>query len=218
VNLRHASAIVLLLAAAPGLSSCFTGERPELMIDDTIPPLSDQAAAAVIDSLESGFPTPFTVNYTVTTRYGGLVAQASVSHDPAFGTSVSIAEVRYLTQPDGTTRTCSTITGDCVPGIDETRVSNRQLTSSIFTTSTAERIRQDLKVAVADSTPSSVDLAGHPATCVAIPVVDSNGSRREKGYCVFTDLHVVASLDTADLLIEPVSVIDSADAALFTAG
>ena len=197
---RRTSLVALLPLCVVTLSACFTGERPELMIDDTIPPLSDQAASAVIDTLESGFASPFTVTYTVTTRYGGLVAQAAVSHDPELGTSVNIAEVRYLTQPDGTTRTCSTITGDCVPGIDETRVSNRQLTSSIFTTSTAERIRQDLKVAVADSASTSVDRAGRQATCVAIP-----------------DLNVVASLDTADLLIEPVSVADSADAALFIA-
>lgn len=197
------------------LAGCFTGERPTLLVDDTIPPLSDRAAAAVVAALDGGLSAPFTATYTVTTRYGGLVAQASISHDPSLGTSVNIAEVRYLTKPDGSTFTCSTITGACAPGIDETRVSNRQLTSTIFTSSAAERVRQDLKVAVADSVASSVELAGRPATCASIPVVDSNGARREKSYCTYDDFHVIASLDTADLLIEPVSVVDSADATLF---
>ena len=205
-----------VLCLVSGLSSCFTGERPTLVSDGTIPPLVDEAAGDVIDSLDSGLAAAFTVSYTVTTRYGGLVADASLSHDPALGTSVNVAEVRYITRPDGSTLTCSTITGECSPGIDETRVSNRQLTSSIFTTSTAERMRQDLKVAVADSVGTTPEIAGRVATCAAIPVVDANGLRRDKTYCSFADLGVVASIDTADLLIEATAVTNAADQTLFT--
>lgn len=204
--------------AGVALAGCLTGERPTLLVDDTIPQLSDRPAMEVIDALDSGLVAPFTITYKVTTRFGGLVTAASVSHDQARGTSVTIAEVRYLTRPDGSTLTCSTVTGACVPGLDETRVSDRQLTSSIFTASAAERIRQDLRVAVADSTPSSLDLAGRTATCVVVPVVDSNGILHEKHYCVFADLHVIAMLNTADLLIEPMTVLDEADAALFATG
>ena len=204
------------LCVVAGLSGCLTGERPTLLVDGTIPPLADGAAAVVIDSLEIGPSTAFTVSYTVTTRYGGLVTDASISHDPMLGTSVNVSEVRYITRPDGSTLTCSTITGDCSPGIDETRVSNRQLTSSIFTISTAERMRQDLKVAVADSVGSNLVIASRDATCAAIPVVDANGLRRDKTYCSYTDLGVVASIDTADLLIEATGVIDSANQSLFS--
>lgn len=202
----------------PSLSGCFTGERPELLSDRTLPPLSDEAASSVIASLGSTPTVPFTVTYTVVTRYGGLEADASLAFDPELGTSVNIAEVRYLTKPDGSTLTCSTITGDCVTGIDETRVSDRQLTSSIFTVSAAERIRQDLKVAVADSTTGPTEIAGRPTACAVIPVVDSSGVRREKSYCSFTEFGVVALLDTADLLITTVEVQTTADPSYFTGG
>jgi hypothetical protein len=205
-----------IVVATLALTGCFTGERPTLLVDQTIPRLADEAATAVITVLDTPPTAPFTVTYTVTTKYGGLVTEATVGYDPALGTSVNIAEVRYLSRSDGSTLTCSTISGDCTPGIDETRVSDRQLTSSIFSASAADRMRQDVKVAVADSVASTTDVAGRPATCATIPVVDSSGLRREKVYCAFANLGVIASLDTADLLIEADEVLDTADPTLFT--
>ena len=55
------------------------------------------------------------------------------------------------------------------------------------------------------------------ATCSAIPVVDSNGATQSKTYCAFTDLGVVASLDTADLAITALSFTATTSADQFSA-
>lgn len=199
------------------LSSCFTGKRPTLMPDETVPVVSDTAIQAVIDVLNSTATSNFTIAYEVVTKFGDLHTAATLAYDPSLGTSITIADVRYNYSVSGTTLTCSTITTDCTPGIDESRVSDRQLVSTIFKKATIDRMQQDSRFAVGSAVASNEFIVDKSATCSAIPVVDSNGAAQSKTYCAFTDLGVLASLDTADLTITALSFTATTTADQFSA-
>lgn len=199
------------------LTGCFTGQRPTLIVDSTVPPVSDVLAQNVIAILEITPSASFTVSYEIVTKYGDIHTAASMAFDPALGVSITIAEVRYIYAADGTTQTCSTITGACTPGIDESRVSDRQLVSTIFKSSAIERIRQDTRVAVGSAVASVSTIVENQTSCIAIPVVDANGAAQSKTYCVFIDLGVIASLDAADIAITALSVVMSAAPEQFSA-
>ncbi len=199
------------------LSGCFTGERPTLMPEKTVPAVSDAAIQEVITILNSAPTSIFTIAYEVVTKFGDLHTAATLAFDPSSGTSITIAEVRYIYLANGTTLTCSTITSDCAPGIDESRVSDRQLVSTIFKKATTERMQQDARVAVGSAVASDEVIVDNNASCSAIPVVDGNGATQSKTYCAFTDLGVVASMDTADLMITALSFTASATADQFSA-
>lgn len=195
-----------MLCAGALLQGCFTGPRPTLLSPITIPTVEDQSAQRVIDILASGATLTFTVNYRVLTKFGNLSSDAVFAHHPDFGNSISVGDVRFIYAPDGTSFTCSTITGECKPGIDESRVSDRQLVSTIFQSSAIERILQDTRVAVGKGISTTSSVNDQPTTCTAIPVVDSNAATQEKTYCAFQNLGVLARLETADLSILAISV------------
>ena len=212
--------VKLLASASVGalvLSGCFTGERPTLMPEKTVPAVSDTAIQEVIAILNSTPTSNFTIAYEVVTKFGDLHTAATLAFDPSSGTSITIAEVRYIYLANGTTLTCSTITSDCAPGIDESRVSDRQLVSTIFKKATTERMQQDARVAVGSAVASDEVIVDNNASCSAIPVVDGNGATQSKTYCAFTELGVVASMDTADLTITALSFTASTTADQFSA-
>lgn len=169
----------------------------------------------MIDILALGAPLTFTVNYRVLTKFGNLSSDAAFAHHPDFGNSISIGDVRFIYAPDGTSFTCSTDTGECKPGIDESRVSDRQLVSTIFQSSAIERILQDTRVAVGMGSSTTSSVNDQPTTCTVIPVVDSNAATQAKTYCAFDNLGVLASLETADLSISAISVTLDAQADQF---
>lgn len=211
---RLATVAAVVVAAC---SACFTGARPKLVTEATIPRLDDSAIGTVAEILAAGPPdVAFTVDYTIVTKLGGQTTTARLANDPLLGTSLVVAEVRYVWPADGQRWTCSTITNECESGIDETRVSDRQLTSEFWGPSIVERLRQDVSFAVRDADGRAGDVAGRTATCVDVPVVDSSGSPRTKSYCAFDSLGVVAMFDTADLTVTATAVTDSADPASFS--
>ena len=199
------------------LSGCFTGERPTLVPNETVPAISDVAIQDVVTILESSPATAFTINYEVVTKLRDLHTAATLAYDEALGTSVTIAEVRYIYSVNGTTLTCSTITGDCSPGIDESRVSDRQLVSTIFKQAAVDRMQQDSRVAVGSAVASQEVIVDNNATCSAIPVVDSNGATQSKSYCAFAQLGVIASMNTADLSVTALSYSATATVDHFSA-
>jgi hypothetical protein len=204
-----------MLCAGVLLQGCFTGPRPTLLSPATIPTVDDQSAQTVIDVLASGTTLTFTVNYRVLTKFGNLSSDATFAHHPDFGNSMSVGDVRFIYAPDGTSFTCSTTTGECKPGIDESRISDRQLVSTIFQSSAIERILQDTRVAVGIGTSTTSSVNDQPTTCTAIPVIDSSATAQKKTYCAFDNLGVLASLETADLLISAISVTLVANAEQF---
>lgn len=215
-NLRSFVAVAVSVLSSGLLASCFTGERPRLVTDETLPPIDDSAISTVLEILDAPTgDTAFTVVYRVTTKFGGQTTDGSVVVDPLNGTSVQIADTRYITRLDGSTVTCSTITSTCTPGVDETKVADRMLNSRIFRQAMADRLRQDSTVAVGDTTLERRSVAERPASCVSVPVVDSSGITQQKSYCAFDGLGVLASFDGADLFIDTERVLPSADPAAF---
>lgn len=208
------SSLAVVMTAT--LSSCVTGPRPTLEPADTVVPLADPAAAAVVDALATSPTSSFTIEYDIVTNFGGQTTRAVVSVDEILGTSVEIGDTRYLFTAEGTTSTCSTTTLECSTGIDETRVSDRQLTSTFFKQSAIERIRQDARVAVGPATgyEGSAD-SERPSVCADFTVVDSQGASRTKTYCALTDYGVIATMEIADLSVRTVLVEDSVDPARF---
>ncbi|MGA1156804.1 MAG: hypothetical protein ACO3WI_04590 [Ilumatobacteraceae bacterium] len=207
----------VLVGASLLLAGCVTGERPRLMTDETLPPVDDSAISTVIDILTAPPDgTAFTVEYRITTKFGGQTTEGSVVVDPLNGTSVQIADTRYITRLDGSTLTCSTVTNSCVPGVDETKVADRMLNSRIFRDAMVDRLRQDANVAVGDSTLERRSIADRPSSCAEVPVVDGSGFTQQKSYCVFDGLGVLASFDGADLFIDTEQVLPTADPAVFS--
>lgn len=202
---RLAQLVVAVSMSALVLSSCFTGERPTLIPNETVPAVSDVAIQDVVSILESTPATAFTITYEIVTKFGDLHTAATLAFDAAFGTSITIAEVRYIYAANGTTLTCSTITSNCSPGIDESRVSDRQLVSTIFKQAAIDRLQQDSRVAVGSAVASQEIIVDNDATCSSIPVVDGKGATQSKKYCAFNQLGVIASMDTADLAVTALS-------------
>lgn len=186
------------------------------MTDETLPPVDDSAIAQVIEVLTSDSgASAFTVTYRITTKFGGQTTDGSIAVDPLNGTSVRIADTRYVTRRDGSTATCAVSSNTCVPGIDETRVADRMLNSRIFQDAIVDRLRQDANVAIGDSVLERRSIADRPASCARVPVVDGSGFTQEKTYCAFDGLGVLASFDGADLFVDTESVEAFADPAAF---
>ncbi len=208
--------LLVVAGSCVALTGCFTGERPKLVTDETVPAIDETAIASLIDVLETPSDgTAFTVVYRITTKFGGQTTDGSIVVDPLNGTSVQIADTRYITRLDGSMITCSTVTESCTPGVDETRVADRMLNSRIFQQAMVDRLRQDATVAVGDTTLERRSIADRPASCVAVPVVDSSGITQQKSYCAFDGLGVLASFDGADLFIDTDRVLMTADPAAF---
>lgn len=217
IRARLAVAVAGLSLLLSGVASgCITGERPRLVPDDTVPPIDDSAISTVVDVLNTPADSAFTVVYRITTKFGGQTTTGSIAIDPLNGTSVQIAEIRYITRLDGSTLTCSTITDTCTPGVDETRVADRMVNSRIFRQAIVDRLRQDASVAVGDAVLERRQIAERPASCAKVPVVDSSGITREKSYCAFDGLGVLASFDGADLFIDTERVLTTVDPAVFS--
>lgn len=200
-------------AVAVALTGCMTGPRPRLVDDPTNIPLADESAQGVVDALVTATQQPFTVVYDILTKFGGQTTSATVTGDTTHGTAVQVGDVRYVFLADGRSFTC--VSGDCADGIDETRVSDRQLTSRFFKESAIGRVRQDARVAIGDITSETAPVAGTSALCIGVPVIDGNGANQTKSYCAFANLGMLASMDTADLTITATSVAAAADLSYF---
>lgn len=203
-------------------AACATGPRPTLGSATTLAPLADSAIAAVVESLEGEFTTPFTVTYDITTKYGGLTSSGEVTFDPDRGTAVLIQNVLYVQPVEKSAGTCNWSIEDlavrgCKSGIDESRVSALQLNSRVFKDAAADRMRRDAEVASATAQAREILIADRTALCADIPVIDGAGSQQTKSYCSFPDIRVLASLETADLSIVAVFVDDIATTSLFDA-
>lgn len=182
--------------------------------------MTDPAISDVIDLLSSASNSAFTVTYDITTRYGGLSSTAEVAFDPNLGTAIVIEKVLFVLPVDGSAVTCAwseeaLSAQDCTSGIDESRVSYLQLNSRVFKDAAVDRLRRDAQVAAGDATAREAVVAERAASCVDIPVIDSTGAQQSKSYCAYPELAVIASLDTADLVITAVYVDDVATATLF---
>lgn len=195
-----------MAASLLAVTGCMTGPRPTLV---DRPVVDDPAIAAVLERLDRADGARFTARYLIVTKYGGATTMAVVTQD-GDRRSTTVGTVRFLVDADGS-RTCDTVTGTCRTGIDDTAVSDVQVTHQFWYRSMANRLRIDADRNIASATPSTYDVAGRSATCVAVPVVGG-----QKSYCAF-DSGVLAGYDGADLTIDVTEYSDIPDQSLFAA-
>ena len=194
--LRSARRLVgfgLAIVAAVGLSGCFTGERPTLA--EAPAATGDPATDAVLQRLDTASTAVFSADYDVLTKFGGVSRPASVVQAGPARRSVTVGSIRFLIE-DAETATCDLETDVCTESLDVARISDTQLSADFFARSAATRLRRDANARTGDTIGSTVEIAGQPAACVAIPLSSSTET-----YCAL-DSGPLARIDAADVRIE----------------
>lgn len=199
--------LVLLIASAGVLSACATGPRPTLVADI---PVNDAGIVAVLDAFDLADSAEFTANYRITVNYGNVAVNASVTQKQR-ERSVTIGDIRYLVET-GSTRTCMLSNSTCTRGLDDTKVSDVQITHQFWSRATAQRLRIDASRNIGPTEQYVAVFANADTNCVSVPVVGGT-----KVYCVTRD-GVLAHYAGPDLLIELTEYSNEVDQTLFAIG
>jgi hypothetical protein len=176
-SLPHLAGAILTVLV---LTGCMTGERPSFDESPTIvgTMTGDAAIDAVLTDLDAVRDAVFTAEYSGLLAFGGTTTDLRVTQSSPTRRSVTIGDVRYLT--DGAdTQTCRVSSGTCESGIDAAAVSNTGLTPEFVVGDLAKRLRRDATAKVGTTTARTETFAGQEATCVDVPV-----DRGTKTYCV----------------------------------
>ena len=169
--IRH---LVLALAGGVVVAGCATGPRPTLV---DAPAIDDPAIAELVDMLATADDATFTAEYLITVNYGGRTVNATVAQHGS-DRSVTVGDIRFL-WTSSSQRTCNLTTGECANGIDDTRISDVQVTHQFWGRAMALRIRTDADRDIGPARSYTIDVAGITATCAVIPVTGG-----DKSYCV----------------------------------
>ena len=199
--------LVLLIASAGVLQACATGPRPTLVADI---PVNDAGIVAVLDAFDLADSAEFTANYRITVNYGNVAVNASVTQKQR-ERSVTIGDIRYLVEA-GSTRTCMLSNSTCTQGLDDTKVSDVQITHQFWSRATAQRLRIDASRNIGPTEQYVAVFANADTNCVSVPVVGGT-----KVYCVTRD-GVLAHYAGPDLLIELTEYSNEVDQTLFAIG
>jgi len=175
------------------LSACFTGPRPKLA--EGAATTGDAAADAVLSRLDATGGKVFTADYTILTKFGSITTPATVVQAGPARRAVTIGGTRFLIN-GSETGTCDLDAGTCSDSIDPQDVSNLQVTADFYAASAAARLRRDTELRTGPTRASTETIAGHPATCVVIPVTGGDTT-----YCAL-NTGPLARLDGADLSID----------------
>jgi hypothetical protein len=200
------------------LAGCFTGKRPSFREDTfgTGTTSGDAAIDAVLAKFDVATTAPptFTATYAITVRFGNVPKTATVvvegneqavtMHD-----DTSNSDVRLLQTTAGS-QTCRGAL--CSSGLDETAISDTQLTSTFWAADMAKRLRFDAASKIGPTAQHTEQVAGQAASCV--DVVQANNSTPT--YCVLDD-GVLAKLTDADVYITLQSFATTADPTAFAA-
>ena len=211
--MRSARLLVPVLLASVVLTGCFTGKRGHFSDDPATgstvgPAVADSAIQTVLAKLETQDAGQFTANYDIIVKYGNTPTTAVVAQTAPDNQSITIGDVRFLTQGDG--QTCKLSTAICVSGIQEQQISDVQLTHNFFGGSAALKLRQDSTTMVSAAVGSSKQIAGLNAACV-----DVQFAAGVKTYCAL-DNGLLAQQDTPDVRIDLTSFTVGVDTSLFT--
>ena len=193
----------MFVCSALALGGCALGPRPTVTDERRV---DDAAIEAVLTRLDAADAATFTAVYSVaSTKEGIAPAEVTVTHSPnrsrvVFATGGEVTEA-YLTD-DGEQRTCKAGETECVPGLDEARISNLGITSSFWGPSSAAKLRADGNRSVADANARTASLADQTATCTTVDVGSATVAAVE--YCAL-DTGPLAAYRGADAMIEIVS-------------
>ncbi|HEY0517977.1 MAG TPA: hypothetical protein VGC84_00680 [Ilumatobacteraceae bacterium] len=169
--MRQRATACALLSSLILLTGCFTGQRPSFSTEPFQPGSSsgDPAIDQVLAQLDAKNDGPFTADYTILTKFGNTTRPATVVVATA-RRSVTVGDVRFISQ-NGTTQTCVLDKTDpCSSSIDPARISDSQLTPDFYAIDAAKRLRRSAVARIGTATPHVDQIAGQPATCVDVPV------------------------------------------------
>lgn len=208
--LLAAMAVATSVVSPLVLAGCATGQRPTLVTDTTI--VTDPVADALVGTLELAEDATFTATYDITSTLTNETVQATVVQS-GLQLRVTVGAVDYTR--DGTiARTCTLGTTDCTDGIDETRVSNFNITHTFWGPSFAKRLQLDAARSVSDTTGRSEAIAGQSASCVDVTVPAADGAGVVV-YCALT-AGPLARYNGVDARIELTSFSPTVDPAQLT--
>jgi hypothetical protein len=193
-------------------TACATGPRPTLV---DVPTVTDTVAQAVLDRLERADGATFTADYEITPSITGQPTHATVLQSGG-EQRVTIGDVEYYS--NGTSsRTCTVGGTDCVDSIDEARISNLNVTSQFWGSSSASKLQVDSANAV-DASQGRIDtIASRQATCADVFVAAPSdvGGVGSVTYCAVDD-GILARYFGADVSIELTSFAPTVDPARLT--
>ncbi|MEO6651040.1 MAG: hypothetical protein ABIP17_00080 [Ilumatobacteraceae bacterium] len=199
---RRLGACVIAISAL--LAGCATGPRPSFA---EAPVVDDAAAAVVIERLDRAGSVNFTATYEITPTSATRATPAIVRQLDGRG-RVTIGDVDYLT--DGTsTETCRRSAGDCVEYIDDTRISDLNITNRFWSDGFSTRLAIDAARRVGFSEGRTETIADRPAVCATVPVLGG-----DKLYCALDD-GVLARYIGPDVTVQLVSFSNDVDPASF---
>ncbi len=171
--MRHRAGVLALLVVLGliVLGGCFTGQRPSVSTEpfpagsSTGDPSIDQVLAQ-LDQANDG---TYTADYKVLTKFGNVSRPASVSLDPS-RRSVTVGNVRFLTNGKGS-HTCILDKVDpCSSTIDPARISDTQITPDFYAADAATRLRRTAVAMIGTPVSHVETIADQSATCVDVPV------------------------------------------------
>ena len=207
---RRVQQMTAILAAALTLTACATGARPTLAESgEWDAPVGEPVVDALLARFAGLDAAVFTASYTITNNFGPLTREAVVAHDAAGRRSITIGQVRYLLDAQGS-RTCRLATGECTEGANDAAVSDLQVTHQFYARSAASRLRNDAARRVGPIDGYEAAFAGQSVQCASVPV--TGGS---KVYCV-TDDGPLAAYQGRDVLIELTGYSTEVDPELFS--
>jgi hypothetical protein len=199
--------LFLCAVLALSVSACALGPRPTLVEDI---PVNDAGIVAILDRFANADSAEFTASYRITVNYGNLATTATVTQEQG-ERSITIGQIRYLVET-GNTRTCELANSTCVKGLDDTKVSDVQITHQFWSRATEQRLRVDASRNIGPAEQYVAEFAETTVDCVSVPVVGGT-----KVYCVTPD-GVLAHYAGPDLLIELTSYTNDVDRELFSVG
>jgi hypothetical protein len=187
---------IAVAALVSVLSSCFTGERPSVSEAVNAPgtETGDVAIDAVLERLDQASSATFTAGYEILTRYGNRTSQAEVVQAAPNRKAITIGDVEFVIDGDRS-ETCRTDRDRCVEEVDDSFVSDLQVTHRFYAEAAATRLRQAARDRTGDATGSTEKIAGRKARCVTVDV--TGGAKR---FCALSS-GALALLDDASVQI-----------------
>ena len=189
------------------LSACALGPRPTLVEDL---PVGDANIVSLLDIFALVVSAEFTDSYHINVNYGNTAATATVTQGEQ-ERSITIGDTRYLIETDRT-RTCNLASSSCSQGLDDTKVSDLQITHQFWSRATEQRLRIDASRNIGPSESYLAEFADTQVNCVSVPVVGGT-----KVYCA-TDEGVLAHYAGPDFLIELTDYSTTVNRELFSIG
>jgi hypothetical protein len=209
--MRHRLAVIGVLVVLMVLSGCFTGKRPSFTADPFPGGASsgDPAIDQVLALLDAANTGPYTADYTVLIKFGNATRDAHVAVS-GVRRSVTVGNVRFLTNGAASQTCVLNGSGDCSSTIDPARISDTQLTPDFYGIDSATRLRRLAPARVGPPVAHIDTIAGQAATCVDVAV--SGGTAV---YCAVPN-GPLARLDDASVAITLTKFAVGVDEALFS--